>query len=102
MLKAPLGRLPPPSPCGRTRPLPERSLDDEHLAHIYLATARVQLGDIDGAAAAVRPVLDLSADMRISWIIKRMDRLADLLAAPRYAGNATARDTIDAIHSAAV
>ncbi|GAA2811608.1 hypothetical protein GCM10010441_40380 [Kitasatospora paracochleata] len=84
------------------QPATERSLDDEHLAHVYLATARVQLGDVEGAAAAVDPVLSLPPEMQISWIVKRMDRLAGILAGPRYAGNGTARGTVEAIRAAAV
>jgi transcriptional regulator with XRE-family HTH domain len=40
-------------------PPASRSLDDEALAHVYLGTARLQLGDLDGAMAAIRPILDL-------------------------------------------
>ncbi|MFI2471510.1 helix-turn-helix domain-containing protein [Streptomyces globisporus] len=76
----------------------ERSLDDERLAHIYLATARVQLDDVEGAADAIRPVLSLPVEEQISWIVKRADRLAGMLAAPRYAGNRTAAETVDSIH----
>ncbi|MFJ3793838.1 helix-turn-helix domain-containing protein [Kitasatospora sp. NPDC090091] len=79
----------------------ERSLDDEHLAHVYLATARLQLDDAEGATAAVAPVLDLPEDLRISWIVKRMDRLAGMLEQPRYAGNTTARDTAEKIRAQA-
>ncbi|MFI9331957.1 helix-turn-helix domain-containing protein [Kitasatospora sp. NPDC052868] len=78
----------------------ERSLDDEHLAHVYLATARAQLGDVDAAAAALGPVLGLPEDMRISWIVKRMGRLAALLEEPRFAGSAVARETAGAIRAA--
>ncbi|MFK8851206.1 multiprotein-bridging factor 1 family protein [Streptomyces sp. Ac-502] len=75
----------------------ERSLDDERLAHVYLATARVQLGDVEGAAAAVRPVLSLPVEDQISWIVKRMDRLSSMLSAPRFQGNRTAAETVEAI-----
>lgn len=53
-----------------------RSLDDEALAHIYAATAHVQLGDLDAARGAVAPILALPADRRISWILKRLRGLA--------------------------
>lgn len=65
----------------------DRSLDDEALAHVYAATASVQLKDIDAAAAYLAPILDLPEDRRISWIRKRMMRVADLLGARRYAGS---------------
>jgi transcriptional regulator with XRE-family HTH domain len=61
-----------------------RSLDDEALAHIYQAIARVRLGDLGGAGSAVRPVLDLPADRRISWITKRLRDLAERLTAAAF------------------
>jgi transcriptional regulator with XRE-family HTH domain len=82
-------------------PVEERSLDDERLAHIYLATARVQLDDVEGAADAIRPVLSLPVEEQISWIVKRADRLAGMLSAPRYAGNRTAEETVEAINALA-
>jgi transcriptional regulator with XRE-family HTH domain len=82
-------------------PVEERSLDDERLAHIYLATARVQLDDVEGAADAIRPVLSLPVEEQISWIVKRAERLAGMLSAPRYAGNQTAAETVEAINALA-
>jgi hypothetical protein len=82
-------------------PVEERSLDDERLAYIYLATARVQLDDVEGAADAIRPVLSLPLEEQISWIVKRADRLAGMLGAPRYAGNRTAVETVEAINALA-
>jgi tetratricopeptide (TPR) repeat protein len=82
-------------------PVQERSLDDERLAHIYLATARVQLDDVEGAADAIRPVLSLPLEEQISWIVKRADRLAGMLSAPRYTGNRTAEETVEAINALA-
>lgn len=78
----------------------ERSLDDERLAHIYVATARVQQRDIDGAAEIMQPVLSLPEQDRISWIMKRAQRVSSLLVAPSYRGSATAaqlRADIDAL-----
>jgi transcriptional regulator with XRE-family HTH domain len=82
-------------------PVEERSLDDERLAHIYLATARVQLDDVEGAADALIPVLSLPVEEQISWIVKRMDRVAGMLGAPRYAGNQTASETVEQINALA-
>lgn len=82
-------------------PSEERSLDDERLAHIYLATARVQLDDVEGAADAIRPVLSLPVEEQISWIVKRAERLAGMLSAPRYTGNQTAAETVEAINALA-
>ncbi|PPJ18754.1 hypothetical protein C5F51_36215 [Nocardia nova] len=60
-------------------PIEQRSLDDESLAHVYLATSRIKLGEIDGAMEAVRPVLNLPEDRQISWIRKRVGQLSDLI-----------------------
>ena len=65
-------------------PMPERSLDDEALAHIYKATALVKLDEVDGAITALRPIFDLPPERRISWIAKRMRRIGDMLDTPRY------------------
>lgn len=82
-------------------PAAERSLDDERLAHIYLATARVQLDDVEGAADALAAVLSLPVEDQISWIVKRMDRVAGMLSAPRYTRNQTAIETVEAISALA-
>lgn len=82
-------------------PESERSLDDERLAHIYLATARVQLGDVEGAAEAIEPVLSLPLEDQISWIVKRADRVAGMLSAPRFQGNRTAQEMVEAIRELA-
>ncbi|MFF3359604.1 helix-turn-helix domain-containing protein [Streptomyces sp. NPDC002917] len=82
-------------------PVAERSLDDERLSQIYLATARVQLDDVEGAAEAIQPVLTLPVQEQISWIVKRADRLAQMLSEPRYAGNRTAAETVDLINALA-
>ncbi|MGB3440699.1 MAG: hypothetical protein WBA97_18285 [Actinophytocola sp.] len=62
----------------------QRSLDDEALAHVYLATARIQLHNLDGSMEAVRPILQLPADRRISWISKRVANLGALLESEYY------------------
>lgn len=85
----------------QTGPVQERSMDDERLAHIYLATARVQLDDVEGAAEAIGPVLSLPVEEQISWIVKRAERLAGMLSAPRYAGNRVAEETVEAINALA-
>lgn len=76
-----------------------RALDDEALAHIYLATAQLQLGNLDTAAAAVRPILRLPAEQHISWIKKRLARLTRMLQSERYAASAEARDLCDEVQA---
>ncbi|MFY1632954.1 helix-turn-helix domain-containing protein [Solwaraspora sp. WMMB335] len=68
----------------KKEPAAARSLDDEALAHIYQGTAHLQLGQLDAAAAAVRPVLDLPRERHISWIRKRLNRFADMLLQKPY------------------
>jgi transcriptional regulator with XRE-family HTH domain len=62
----------------------ERSLDDEALAHVYAATASLQLHDLERAAAWLEPILGLPEEQRISWIRKRMARVAVLLSEKPY------------------
>mgnify|MGYP001360785963 FL=1 len=76
-----------------------RSLDDEALAHVYQATAYLQLGDLDASLIALRPVLDLPKDRQISWIKKRLGRIADMLSAERYRGSSLAVDLREEIRS---
>jgi len=65
-------------------PADQRNVADEALAHVYLGTARVTLGDVDGVLEAIRPVLDIPPDQRISWQRKRLARLRDMLDAQRF------------------
>lgn len=57
-----------------------RSLDDERLAHVYVATAHARAGDLDAAMTSVEPVLALPSHERISWMRKRVRELADIVA----------------------
>jgi transcriptional regulator with XRE-family HTH domain len=70
----------------------ERSLDDEALAHVYAATASVQLHDLEAAAELLEPILGLPEEQRISWIRKRMARVAGLLAEPPYTSDPLAAE----------
>jgi hypothetical protein len=76
-----------------------RSLDDEALAHVYLGTAQLQLGDLEAATAAIRPILDLPAERQISWIKKRLGRFAGMLRSEPFTGSAAADDLYDEIRS---
>ncbi|HYR61596.1 MAG TPA: hypothetical protein VET24_03040 [Actinomycetota bacterium] len=71
-------------------PPEERNLADEALAHVYLGTARVTLGDLDGALKAIRPVLDIPPERRISWQRKRLARLGAMLEGHRFHGSGLA------------
>jgi hypothetical protein len=83
-------------------PPEQRSLDDEALAHVYLATAHLKLGEVDGAMAAVRPIIDLPADRQISWIRKRIGELSDILADDRFLNSPKARDARDELRTCGV
>jgi hypothetical protein len=76
-----------------------RSLDDEALAHVYLATARLKLGEIEGAMHAVRPIIELPPERQISWIRRRVSELAELLDTPRFAKSRIAAEAHDEIRS---
>ena len=65
-------------------PPEQRNLADEALAHVYLGTAKVTLGDLDGVIDAIRPVLDIPPEQRISWQRKRLTRLGDMLHGHRF------------------
>lgn len=82
----------------QSEPDATRSLDDEALAHVYAATASARLGDLDGAVEAVRPVLGLPPERRISWLTKRVRELGVHLGRGRYAGSAPAAAAIDELN----
>ncbi|UPZ27684.1 helix-turn-helix domain-containing protein [Streptomyces sp. LRE541] len=78
-------------------PAEQRSLDDERLAHIYKATALVQLDDVEGAAEAMAPILALPREAQISWISKRAARIGSMLSTPRFQDSPAAIDLREAI-----
>jgi hypothetical protein len=79
-----------------------RSLDDEALAHVYQASAHLQLGQLDAAAVAIRPIQDLPACRQTSWIHKRLGRFANMLRKPRYQHTREAADLYDEIQTFAL
>ena len=76
-----------------------RSLDDEALAHVYMATARLKLGEIEGAMDAVRPIIELPPERQISWIRRRVSELSALLDAPQFVNSHVAADAHDELQS---
>ncbi|MGQ0576512.1 MAG: helix-turn-helix domain-containing protein [Pseudonocardia sp.] len=78
-----------------------RSLDDEALAHVYTATALLKLGEIEGAMAAVRPILALPPERQISWIHRRVAELAVLLDDDRFKNSRAAAAARDELRAAA-
>lgn len=51
---------------------------DETLTHIYLATACVRLGDLDGSMDAIDPILARPLTASFSWVKKRLNQLNEL------------------------
>lgn len=80
-------------------PPERRPLKDEALCHIYRGTALLQLGELDEAVISIRPVLDLPPERRISWIGKRLGRVAAILRTGPYDGSALAQATAEEIRA---
>ncbi|GAB2482487.1 helix-turn-helix domain-containing protein [Streptosporangium sandarakinum] len=70
----------------------ERSFSDEAGARADQALARVTMGDLEGAAEALDPVLELPADQRIGGIVASAMRVHTALRDPGHRGAATARE----------
>lgn len=77
----------------------DRSQDDEALAHVYAASSSVRLGELDAAAALLRPVLVLPRERRISWLQRRVGEIGGQLAAPRFAGSSAAAELQAAVQA---
>lgn len=67
------------------------------LAGADLAVVRVRSGALDGAVAALEPVLILPPAQRVSTLTARLTRVRDELAAPVFQGSPQARDLGDQI-----
>ncbi|MGH3830948.1 MAG: hypothetical protein ACRDRS_10950 [Pseudonocardiaceae bacterium] len=73
-------------------PVEERSYGDEALARVDVTTARLALGDLDGAREALRPVLALPPERRIEQLAVGVSRVRTALALPRHARAQVARE----------
>ncbi|GAA2838630.1 helix-turn-helix domain-containing protein [Kribbella solani] len=80
-------------------PPEQRSLDDEALAQVYLATARLKMGELEGAMHAARTVLELPEDRQISWIVNRLADLSELLGNDRFKNSKVASSARDELLS---
>jgi hypothetical protein len=67
------------------------------LAGADLAVVRVRTGALDGAVAALEPVLILPPAQRVATLTARLTRVRDELAAPVFQGSPQARDLGDQI-----
>jgi tetratricopeptide (TPR) repeat protein len=71
----------------------ERSFSDEAGARSDQALARVNSGDLEGAAQSLRPVLDLAPEQRIGGVVTSVMRVHEALRNPDYRSVPLARDT---------
>ncbi|ATL71139.1 XRE family transcriptional regulator [Nocardia terpenica] len=71
-------------------PQEQRSYGAESLARVDSATAHLINGSLDGAAEALRPVLDLAEDKRIAQLEERLTGLRRRIASPQF------RDAVEA------
>jgi hypothetical protein len=74
-----------------TTPTGERRYGDEMVTRIDQVSAHLRKNDLDGAAAALRPVLDVTADQRQEPFIRSLQPVRQTLAQPQYRGAPTAR-----------
>lgn len=72
-------------------PAQDRVFADVPIARSVLALARVSQGQVDGAAEALAPVLDLPPSQRISQIVISVERVRTALSASTDPG----RDAIE-------
>ncbi|MEV0821082.1 hypothetical protein [Nonomuraea rubra] len=67
---------------------PEWAFGDQAGSYSNLAIARVQQGQVEGAAEALTPVLDLPSDQRINGIIKSVEHVHQVLSKAPISGEA--------------
>ena len=72
-------------------PAGRRWVKIEAQAHADLAAARLIGGDLDGVRDALLPVLRIPGDLRVEGLTRRVQRVADMLAAPAYRDSGPAR-----------
>jgi hypothetical protein len=79
------------------RPGEQHWFGGKALASADLAVVRLRSGALDGAVAALEPVLVLPPAQRVSSLIARLGRVRDELAAQAFQGSSQARDLRDQI-----
>jgi hypothetical protein len=73
-----------------------RSYGDEALARLDIVTARIAVGEIEGAGEQLQPILELPADRRIRQLGDAMRAVTRLLEEPRFARSSAAHALADA------
>jgi transcriptional regulator with XRE-family HTH domain len=77
----------------------ERHLYAELLVRTVKAQAHLRQPDLDGAATTLRPVLDLSADVRTEPLLQQLHRLRRSLSLPQLGSTPKARELQDEIET---
>lgn len=75
---------------GSAAPAGERHLYAELLVRTDQAVAHLRQPDLDGAATALRPVLDLPPGMRTEPLLQQLHQVRRMLALPSFADTASA------------
>jgi len=83
----------------KAAPPGERHLYAELLVRTVKAQAHLRQPDLDGAAAALRPVMDLPADVRTEPLLQQLHRLRRSLSLPQLADAPKARELQDEIET---
>ncbi|MCC3311400.1 MULTISPECIES: helix-turn-helix domain-containing protein [Nocardia] len=78
-------------------PAQQRSYGDESLARVDLCISRLGVGELEGAAEIIAPVLELSAEQRIAPIMEGMRSITATLQAHRHSDAPAAKDLAAAI-----
>ncbi|MFK4222141.1 helix-turn-helix domain-containing protein [Streptomyces sp. NPDC019890] len=74
----------------------DRSYGDEALARLDITTARLAVGEVEGAGEQLQQILQMPPNLRIQQIDSAMKGVGDLLKQPRLAGSRLARELADA------
>ncbi|MFB6718297.1 MULTISPECIES: XRE family transcriptional regulator [unclassified Streptomyces] len=72
------------------------SYGDVALARLDIVTARLALGEVEGASEELKKILELPAQLRIRQLGTLVQRVAKLLTHSKFDGNRTARELADA------
>ncbi|MFE4336701.1 hypothetical protein ACFRQM_47435 [Streptomyces sp. NPDC056831] len=72
------------------------SYGDVALARLDIVTARLALGEVEGASEELKKILELPAQLRIRQLGASVKRVAKLLTHSKFDGNRTARELADA------
>jgi pentose-5-phosphate-3-epimerase len=57
----------------------------------------LQVRELEEAEADLEPILSLPAERRVSWVVKRMDRITGMLVEPPFGTDPLARELLERI-----